>query len=70
MKCRKTQYCGPNAAGTADADVWQFGSAHTSGINTVFGDGSVHHIRFDIDITLFNALGGRADEFPVDLSQL
>ncbi len=64
------RYCGPNDARTADGDVWQFGSAHSSGINAVFGDGSVHHIRFDVDVVLFNALGGRADEKTVDLSQL
>ncbi len=64
------RYCGPNEARTTDTDVWQFGSAHSSGINSVFGDGSVHHIRFDVDVVLFNALGGRADELTVDLSQL
>ena len=50
------RYCGPNGTG-GDGDVWQFGSAHTSGINAVFGDGSVHHIKFDVDVVLFNALG-------------
>jgi len=51
-------------------DVFAFGSAHTSGINAVFGDGSVHHIKFDIDVLVFNYLGGRDDEQTVDLSQL
>lgn len=63
------RYCGPNGTG-GDTDVWQFGSAHTSGINAVFGDGSVHHIRYDVDVVLFNAVGGRADEQTTDLSQL
>ncbi len=32
-------------------NVWRryFGSAHSSGINAVFGDGSVRHIRFTVD---------------------
>jgi prepilin-type N-terminal cleavage/methylation domain-containing protein/prepilin-type processing-associated H-X9-DG protein len=66
---RTVRYCGPNAAG-GDADVWQFGSAHNSGVNAVFGDGSVHHITFEVDVVLFNALGGRADEQIVDVTQL
>ena len=63
------QYCGFNGTG-GQTDVWQFGSAHTSGINAVFGDGSVHYIRFEVDVVLFNALGGRADDLTVDQSQL
>ncbi len=66
---QSVRYCGPNGTG-GDSDVWQFGSAHTSGINGVFGDGSVHFIKFDVDVVLFNNLGGRADELHVDQSQL
>ena len=51
-------------------DVFIFGSAHSSGMNSVFGDGSVHFIKFDIDIVLFNNLGARNDEQVVDLNQL
>jgi prepilin-type N-terminal cleavage/methylation domain-containing protein len=51
-------------------DVFIFGSAHTSGINAVFGDGSVHHLTFTIDVVLFNNLGARNDEQHVDLSSL
>jgi prepilin-type N-terminal cleavage/methylation domain-containing protein/prepilin-type processing-associated H-X9-DG protein len=40
-------------------NVLQFGSAHTSGINAGFADGSVHSISFDVDITVFNSLGTR-----------
>jgi prepilin-type processing-associated H-X9-DG protein len=38
-----------------------FGSAHPSGINAVFADGSVHHISYNVDSLVFNALGHRAD---------
>jgi prepilin-type processing-associated H-X9-DG protein len=65
------EYCGPKGPGVLnDFDTWQFGSAHPSGVNSVFGDGSVHSIRFDVDVVLFNRLGARNDEETVDLSQL
>lgn len=38
-----------------------FGSAHPSGINAVFADGSVHHINFAVNADVFNELGHRAD---------
>jgi prepilin-type N-terminal cleavage/methylation domain-containing protein len=34
-----------------------FGSAHVSGLNAAYADGSVHTIQFDIDVPVFNALG-------------
>jgi prepilin-type processing-associated H-X9-DG protein len=40
-------------------NVLQFGSAHTSGINAMFADGSVHSISFDVDVLVFNSLGTR-----------
>jgi prepilin-type processing-associated H-X9-DG protein len=45
-----------------------FGSAHPSGINALFGDGSIHMINFNVDVVLFNYLGGRNDDESVDLS--
>ncbi len=45
-------------------NVLHFGSAHTSGINTVFADGSVHAISYDIDVVVFNSLGSRNGEEP------
>jgi hypothetical protein len=51
-------------------DAWYFGSAHVSGFNTVFADGSVHALRYDIDVVVFNNLGTRNGEETVDLSQL
>lgn len=47
-------------------DVFVFGSAHTAGINAVFGDGAVRMINFDVDVVVFNYLGGRNDEANVD----
>jgi hypothetical protein len=38
-----------------------FGSAHPAGINTVFGDGSVHNVKYGIDPDVFNALGNMDD---------
>jgi prepilin-type N-terminal cleavage/methylation domain-containing protein/prepilin-type processing-associated H-X9-DG protein len=40
-------------------NVLQFGSAHTSGINGMFADGSVRTLNFDIDVVVFNSLGTR-----------
>ncbi len=56
-------------AGTLDADYqfdqWQgqayFGSAHPSGMNAVFADGSVRIISYTIDPNVFNALGNIHD---------
>ena len=31
-----------------------FGSSHPSGVNFVFAEGSVHHIRYTIDAQVFN----------------
>ncbi|MBI2824905.1 MAG: DUF1559 domain-containing protein [Planctomycetia bacterium] len=47
----------------------QFGSAHPSAINCVFGDGSVRSVAFGIDKLVFNRMGDRRDGVPVDLSQ-
>ena len=60
------QFC----TGSSNAEVFFFGSAHSSGINAVFADGSVHHIRYDVDGLLFNALGTRNGEETLDTSQL
>ncbi len=53
-----------------DSDIMNFGSAHASGFNAVFVDGSVHTIPYDIDPTLFDRLGDRRDGEVVDLSGL
>lgn len=49
---------------------WIFGSAHPSGINAAFADGSVQRISFDVDVRLFNYLGTRNDGQVVDVNQL
>jgi prepilin-type processing-associated H-X9-DG protein len=46
------------------------GSGHSSGINSVFADGSVHGMNFDIDVFILNALGTRNGEETVDMTQL
>ena len=38
-----------------------FGSAHPAGINALFGDGSVHNVKYGIDPQTFNALGNMDD---------
>lgn len=40
---------------------YQFGSNHPGGINSLFGDGSCRMIRFDVNRTVFNFIGHRAD---------
>jgi prepilin-type N-terminal cleavage/methylation domain-containing protein/prepilin-type processing-associated H-X9-DG protein len=47
-----------------------FGSGHSSGINAVFADGSVHGMSYDIDVFVLNALGTRNGEETVDMSKL
>jgi prepilin-type N-terminal cleavage/methylation domain-containing protein/prepilin-type processing-associated H-X9-DG protein len=59
------QFCTGNGV-----EVLFFGSAHSTGINAVFADGSVHQISYDIDRFLFNALGTRNGEEQIDSSQL
>ncbi len=44
-----------------DASNYAFGSAHPGGMNSIFADGSVHSIAFDIDRETFNRLGHRHD---------
>jgi prepilin-type N-terminal cleavage/methylation domain-containing protein/prepilin-type processing-associated H-X9-DG protein len=59
------RFCSGNST-----EVFFFGSAHTSGVNSVFADGSVHGINYNIDGLVFNALGTRSGEEQVDLNQL
>jgi prepilin-type N-terminal cleavage/methylation domain-containing protein len=49
--------------------VWEtmlLGSSHTSGFNSLFTDGSVRGMNFDIDVILLNALGTRNGDETVD----
>jgi prepilin-type N-terminal cleavage/methylation domain-containing protein/prepilin-type processing-associated H-X9-DG protein len=51
-------------------NVLHFGSAHSSGINCVFADGSVHSIAYDVDHAIFNALGTRSGDENVDITSV
>jgi prepilin-type N-terminal cleavage/methylation domain-containing protein/prepilin-type processing-associated H-X9-DG protein len=48
----------------------QFGSAHSSGINMSFCDGSVRSISYDIDAETHRCLGNRKDGKTIDGSKL
>jgi prepilin-type N-terminal cleavage/methylation domain-containing protein/prepilin-type processing-associated H-X9-DG protein len=52
------------------SDVLNFGSAHTSGFNTTFVDGSVHTIKYDVDPLVFDSLGDRRDGEVIDFNAL
>ena len=52
--------------------VWEIfvsGSAHTGGINAVFGDGSVRGLSYDIDVYVYNSLGTGATARPTGKRQ-
>ncbi len=57
---------GPGDFFGMDRDVYYFGSAHPSGFNGIFADGSIRGLSFDIDVVVFNALGTRAGDEVVD----
>jgi Protein of unknown function (DUF1559) len=58
---------GPDANEPSDERGFaNFGSSHRSGFNAVFADGSLHHIAFTVDPTIFSRLGTRADGQPID----
>jgi prepilin-type processing-associated H-X9-DG protein len=44
-----------------ESDFYEFGSAHSAGINVGFADASVRMINYEIDFKVFNALAHRAD---------
>jgi prepilin-type N-terminal cleavage/methylation domain-containing protein len=53
-----------------ESNVYHFGSAHTSAINAVFADGSVHSISYDVDAVVFNALGSRNGDETIEMNDL
>jgi prepilin-type N-terminal cleavage/methylation domain-containing protein len=52
------------------SDVPVFGSAHPGAMNSVFADGAVHTISYDVDPQVFDRIGNREDGQVVDLEQL
>jgi prepilin-type processing-associated H-X9-DG protein len=52
---------------TDDEFAYSFGSAHSSGMNAIFADGSVTFISYDVDREMFNRLGHRSDGETVDI---
>lgn len=48
--------------------IGSFGSAHTSGVNFVLADGSVHQIHYTIDSQVYRYLGNRRDGQSVEAS--
>ena len=62
----RTTLCPPQADGVqriagTNASFRTPGSAHAAGLNTVFADGSVRSIGYDVDPETFNCLGHRED---------
>ncbi|HKD35653.1 MAG TPA: DUF1559 domain-containing protein, partial [Pirellulales bacterium] len=47
-----------------------FGSAHASGVQMVFCDGSIHNLTFTTDSHVLGFLCNRADRQPIDWSKL
>jgi prepilin-type N-terminal cleavage/methylation domain-containing protein/prepilin-type processing-associated H-X9-DG protein len=61
---------GPDIAQGAPSDPggnigYHFGAAHRSGFNTVFADGHVTQIPYEIDLVTFNAMGHRSDGLTI-----
>jgi len=55
---------------TGYTQSWRFGSAHASGWQAVFADGSVHSLSYSIDANVHRWLGNRKDQRAIDASKL
>lgn len=62
---------GPDLQNESDAPQgirdygFHFGSAHREGIQSVFADGAVHRIGYDVDMQIFDNMGDRRDGLNV-----
>lgn len=63
--CR-TSFKHPLLDAAVISDCCIFGSAHPSGWNAAFCDGSVRRLKFDIDLSVHRRLGNRHDLSPID----
>jgi prepilin-type processing-associated H-X9-DG protein len=52
------------------ADVLRYGSSHSGVFQTVFCDGSVRGIAYEIDLVTLSRLGNRKDGQVIDSSKL
>jgi prepilin-type N-terminal cleavage/methylation domain-containing protein/prepilin-type processing-associated H-X9-DG protein len=64
------QALGPEDIFGPEKDIVYFGSAHTSGFNGLFADGSVHSLNYDIDVVILNSLATRGGEETHDVAAL
>ncbi len=65
----KTTGFGPQQDSPTNADLYRFGSAHADAFNMVFCDGSVRQIIYEIDDSVFGALGSRSGGEIVAVSE-
>ncbi len=47
---------------------YEFGSAHPSGINALFADGSIRLITYSVNLTQFNWMGDRQDGYVIQFN--
>jgi len=57
----------PNGT-SIDPANYRLGSAHPSGMNVVFADGSVSSVNYDINLEILNRMGNRYDGEVYDQS--
>ncbi len=57
-------------AATLQPGIWQFGSSHQVGFQSVFADGAVRTIHFNVNLTIFQRAASRDDGQPYNLDDL
>jgi prepilin-type N-terminal cleavage/methylation domain-containing protein/prepilin-type processing-associated H-X9-DG protein len=63
-------YCPPLQDTSGYTDYYRFGSAHGTGLNMAFCDGSIQSISYDIDPETHRRLGNREDGLAADPKKL